>query len=185
MLEPGVQPDEIDQLERAHRMIQPELERLVDVARRGDALHQHVERLVADAGVDARRDEARRFAHEDRLFPHPRRDLVDRVERRGRRLERLHDFDELHLVHGIEEVHAGDARRVGQCRRHLGEAQRGRVRRDDRVRRREALDVGKELELDVDSLGRRLDDEIGIGERLPQVAGGAQPAAMALASPRQ
>src|SRR4051794_20410479 len=45
-----VEPDEIDQLEWAHRVVEPELERLVNVARRGDPFHQHVERLVADAG---------------------------------------------------------------------------------------------------------------------------------------
>src|SRR5829696_3830634 len=56
--ETGVEADEIHQFERPHRMVEPELERLVDVARRCHPLHLHVERLVADAGVDARGDKA-------------------------------------------------------------------------------------------------------------------------------
>ena len=43
-------------------------------------------------------------------------------------------------------------------------------------RRRQPLDVGEERELEVDALGRRLDDEVGIGERLGQVGRRAQPA---------
>src|SRR5688572_24412735 len=41
--EPRVEADEIDQLEWAHRMVEPELQRLVDVTRRRDSFHQHVE----------------------------------------------------------------------------------------------------------------------------------------------
>src|SRR5262245_51570835 len=59
-----VEADEIDELERAHRMIEAKLQRLVDVARRGHALEQHVERLVANRRVHTRRDEAGRLAHE-------------------------------------------------------------------------------------------------------------------------
>src|SRR5262245_3231071 len=41
-----IEPDEIDELERAHRMIETELQRFVDVACGGDAFEQHVERFV-------------------------------------------------------------------------------------------------------------------------------------------
>src|SRR5688572_19763528 len=68
--EARVEADQIDQLERAHRMIQSEFERLVDVFGRRDALHQHIERFVADAGVDARGDEPRRFTHEHGVLAH-------------------------------------------------------------------------------------------------------------------
>src|SRR3954469_23597032 len=39
--EPRVEAHEVDELKRSHRVIEPELERLVDVARGGHAFHQH------------------------------------------------------------------------------------------------------------------------------------------------
>ena len=50
---------EIDELERPHRVIQTQLQRLVDITGRGDSLLQHVERLVANHRVDPAGDEAR------------------------------------------------------------------------------------------------------------------------------
>src|SRR5262249_5717593 len=58
--QPRVQPDQVDQLERAHRVVQAELQRLVDVARGRHALLEHAERLVADQRVDARGHESGR-----------------------------------------------------------------------------------------------------------------------------
>src|SRR3954469_3278417 len=86
--EPRVEADQIDQLEGAHRMIESQLERLVDVARRGHTLHQHEERFVADARVDPRGDEPRRLADQHGLFTHRARHGFDRLERRRGDLER-------------------------------------------------------------------------------------------------
>ena len=46
-------------------------------------------------------------------FPMLRGHPLDRVERRRRAVERLNDLDELHLVDGIEEMHARHTRRGG------------------------------------------------------------------------
>ena len=100
----------------SHGVVQPELQRLVDIAGRGDAFHQHVERLVAEAGVHARRDEAGRFRTSTVSFP-IRATHLDCLERRRRCSRALHDLDELHLVDRVEEVHAGDPSRVLQRRR--------------------------------------------------------------------
>src|ERR1700728_7009 len=59
--ETRVEADEIDQFKRSHRMIETKLQRLINVGGRGDSLLQHVERFIADHGVDAAGDEARRF----------------------------------------------------------------------------------------------------------------------------
>ena len=56
--EARIQPHQVDQLERPHRVIEPELERPVDIACARDAFLQHVKRLVADHGVDAAGHEA-------------------------------------------------------------------------------------------------------------------------------
>ena len=112
MLETGVEAHEIHQLERAHRMIESEFQGLVDVARRRYPLQQHVERFVAKTGVHPRRDESGRLPDKHRFLTHRSRDRFDRCERFRRRLERANDLDELHLVHRIEEVHAGNASRA-------------------------------------------------------------------------
>src|SRR4029450_13560984 len=52
--EPRVEADEIDELERAHGVIETELQCLVDVARGGHTFHRHVARLGADACVYSR-----------------------------------------------------------------------------------------------------------------------------------
>ena len=134
--EARVEADEIDQLERAHRVVQPELQRLVDVARRGDPFHQHVERLVADAGVDAGGDEAGRLAHEHGLLPHLPRDLLDRLRASSGALSSACTISiSFILWTGIEEVHARP--RATGCfsdAGHLGDAERRRVGRDDRGR---------------------------------------------------
>src|SRR4051794_36561506 len=57
-----VESDEVHEFEGAHRVIESELKRLVDVGGGGNAFLQHVKRLVADHGVDAAGDEARRLA---------------------------------------------------------------------------------------------------------------------------
>src|SRR5262245_28592213 len=66
--QPRVEPDQIDELERPHRVVEPELERLVDVACAGHTLLEHAERLVADERVHPRGDEARCLAHDHRLL---------------------------------------------------------------------------------------------------------------------
>src|SRR5215211_5354183 len=52
--QPSVEADQIDQFEWPHRVIETQLQRLVDVARGGNAFHQHEERFVADARVHSR-----------------------------------------------------------------------------------------------------------------------------------
>src|SRR4030095_869245 len=79
--ETRVEADQIDELERTHRVVQSELERLVDVTWRGDAFHEDVGRRVSQARVDARRDEPRRLVHQDGLLPHPHRHLLYGVDR--------------------------------------------------------------------------------------------------------
>ena len=59
-------------------------------------------------------------------------------------------------------MHAGDARRVRQRSGQLRDAQRRRVRGDHGRRRREALDLREQRELEIDALRRRLDDEVGV-----------------------
>src|SRR5688572_12358307 len=121
--QPRVESDQVDELERAHRMVEAQLERLVDVARAGHALLEHAERLVADERVHPRGDETGRLAHDHRLLAHAHADHAHRLDRPVAGLERAHHFEQLHAVDRVEEVHADDA--VGPLgrARHLGDRQ--------------------------------------------------------------
>ena len=108
----------------------------------------------------------------------------------GQRLERralgLHDLDQRHRGHGVEEVQPDDALGVLQVGRHRGDRQRGGVRREDRRRGDDGLQLGEHLLLQVEDLGDRLDDEVA-GRELGEVGGAVdraeQPARGRLAHP--
>ncbi len=173
--ETRVEPDQIHELEWTHRVVEPEPEGLVDVASGRDAFHQHVEGLVAYRGVHASGDETRRLVDEHGLLLHRPSDTLDHLDSLRARLECSHDLDELHLVHGVEKVHAGDARRSRERSGHLGDAERRRVGRDDRRGRRRAFDIGEQLQLEIHAFGRALDHEVRSPERRIHVTRRRQP----------
>src|ERR1700680_2476956 len=57
----SVKPDQIDEFERSHGMIEAELESFVDVFGAGDAFLEHVESFIPNHGVDTAGGEARSF----------------------------------------------------------------------------------------------------------------------------
>ena len=87
-------------------MVEAELHCFVNVSGRRDALLQHVESLIADHGVDAACNEARRFFDDYRVFAHASANLDRRRNRVSISLQAAHNFQQLHLVHRIEEMHA-------------------------------------------------------------------------------
>ena len=101
-----VEPDEVNHLERAHRVVEAELHRFINIRSRGDALLQHVKRLIAYHGVDAAGDKTGRLFDSDSLFSHAATHLNCRRNRIGISFQPSHNFEQLHLVHRIEEVHA-------------------------------------------------------------------------------
>src|SRR5437660_11821254 len=103
--QPHIKPDEIDQLERSHGMIQPQLQRFVDIFGRRNPRFKHVERFVADQRVHARGDKSGRFVHDHYFLAHAPRHFAAGGHGFLGRLRRSYDFDELHFWHGIEEVH--------------------------------------------------------------------------------
>ena len=177
MLRRVSRPTEIDQLERAHRMVQAELQRLVDVARRRDTLHQHVERLVADAGVDARGDEAGRLAHQHGLLPHPRATPPRSPRASPARVSSACTISiSFILCTGLKKCMP--ATRDGffsepassvMLSADVFEAMTARGRR-------QPLDLREQRQLEIDLLRRRLDDEVGVlrapprGSRSPSAA---------------
>ena len=80
-LQPDIEPHEIDHLERAHWMIQSQLDGFIDIRGRSDSGFEHGEGFIANQCVDARSDEAGRFIYDDGFLVHAMRD--GRANRHG------------------------------------------------------------------------------------------------------
>src|ERR1700680_2736683 len=80
--EAHVETDQVHGFEWAHGVVQAELQGLVNVGRAGDAGFQHMERLVADHGVNSAGDEPRRFAYHHDFLAHPPAHLAAGRQRR-------------------------------------------------------------------------------------------------------
>jgi hypothetical protein len=164
-----VEADDVDELEWPHGVIESELERLVDVPRARHPLLEHEERLVADHRVDTGGDEAGRLAHDDGLLAHAPGDLPGEAQRVLGRLQPAHDLHQLHLGYRVEEVHPHDPLRPARGRRDLGHGKgRGVGGEHDRFGAR-LVQTGEHLELQIDPLWDRLDDEAGLRDRLLQI----------------
>ena len=88
-------------------------------------------------------------------------DVVDDV---GLGHHRAHELDEPLHRGGVEEVHADDLAGPPGAHRQLGDRQRGRVGREDRIG---AAHLGQRREharLELQVLRHRLDDEVGVGQ---------------------
>src|SRR5207244_1240670 len=116
----GVEPDEVQERERAHGVATAELHRRVDVLERGEAALVNPDRVEQVRHEQPVHDERRRVLRLDR-------GLADRADplgrRRDRRLvgqDRPRHLHELHQRHGVEEVEpedlAGARGRRGQGR---------------------------------------------------------------------
>ena len=75
------------------------------------------------------------------------------------------DLDQLHDVHGIEEMHADQSRGLGQRRGDGGDRQRRRVRSEQRVGRGGAFDIDEQSLLDREILHHGFNDHIGVPQR--------------------
>ena len=92
------------------------------------------------------------------------------------RVERDDHLDERHHRHRREEVQPEHARGIADRLGELGDRDRGRVGGDDRPVRDHAVDRLHDRELEPLVLGHRLDDQVGLGDRL-EVGGQLDPLA--------
>src|SRR5262249_43829328 len=167
----GIEPDQINQFEWAHRMVQPELERLINVRGRSDSLLQHVEGLIANHRVDAAGDEARRFLDDHDLLAH----VPSNFDGGGNGLlvgfERSYDFKELHLVNRIEEVHAYTLLSAVGHAGDFGNTQRRSIRSQNRSWPADFVEQREDLDLRFHLLGDGFDHEIGFARGFFYTAG--------------
>jgi hypothetical protein len=115
--------------------------------------------------ADAVADEVRRvLADDDALAERVLAKATHMLEHARRRVLARHELQELHVPDGVEEVHDEEALLEGVAAplEHLGDAEPGGVRRDDRVRGHDALQLREQRALRLDLLDDGLDDEVDV-----------------------
>ncbi len=97
--------------------------------------------------------------------PIARAELARGLERRLAGALARHDLDELHHRRRVEEVHADHALGPGHAGGDLGHAQRRRVGGEHAVVAHDLGDAPEQLALELERLRRRLDHDVGVGQR--------------------
>src|SRR3954452_12116252 len=159
-----VEPDEVGELERAHRVVGAGLHRAVDLLDRADAL------LVA---ADAVEDVGDQQAVDDEAGRVARRygQLALRLGERATGLEglvggrhRADDLDELHDLRRAEVVQAQEALGAVGHDGLVDDGERRGVRREERLGLDDRRDLLPHRPLELERLGDRLDDEVAPGK---------------------
>src|SRR5258707_477833 len=105
-VENGIQADEVCQLERAHRLVGPQLHRSIDVLNATQTFHHRKARLVEHRDQNAVDDEARKVPRKYRRLPHP---FGERARRRVAGVGSCGSPNDLHQAHQwnwVHEVHS-------------------------------------------------------------------------------
>src|SRR2546425_8182606 len=145
-----VDADQVDQGARAHRPAHALRHRLVHLFGEDAGFVEYAHAVVQQGNEDAVDDEARRVVATHRLLTGLLGPRVGRIDRLVRALASTDDLDQRQHRGGIEEVHTDDALRPLRRFGDLGDGQRGRVRRQDRVGTSNAIELGEQLTLELE-----------------------------------
>src|SRR5262245_2020248 len=167
----SVEADEVGELEGTHRMVGTELHAGVDRLDIADTFVQRIDRFVDHGQQDAIDDEGREVLGIHRLLVEPHHHLAHRAESLLLRGNAADQLDQAHHRHGIHEMHAHELAGPVGHRRQPGHRDRRRVGRQEHIGRQTLAQLLEDLALGRLVLGRRLDDQIAVGELLV-VAGG-------------
>ena len=109
--EAGVEPDEIGEFQRTHRMMGAEPHRRVDRLDVADAFIERVDRLVDHRQQDAVDDEGRKIFRDRDLLAELGDELLGGLEGRVVGGDAADDLDQFHQRHRIHEMNADEALR--------------------------------------------------------------------------
>src|SRR6476661_3870420 len=159
----GVQADQVGQRQRPHRVVHAQPHYGVDRLAVAHALHQAVDRLVDHRHQDSVGDEpgvvvrlSHRLAHRLGCGHHAGHRLVAGLEA----ADHLH---QLHQRHRVHEVHADHLLRALGGRGQAGDRDRAGVGGEDGAVPGHLVQLGEDAQLQLDVLGRSLDQEVGVG----------------------
>src|ERR1700676_1687476 len=107
--EAGVQPNQVSQLERTHRLIGSELHRGVDIRDPADSFVHRVNRFVNHREQHAIDDESREILRGNRSLAEVLGEDAGLLKSRLRGRESADNFDQLHRWHRVHEMHPDDA----------------------------------------------------------------------------
>ena len=161
-----VEPDQVEQRQRAHRVAAAEPHRGVDVLAAGVLALVHRDRVVEVAEQQGVGDEARLVATDHGALPEPAEQRLDVVEDLLLGDDGADDLDQVLHRGRVEEVHADHAAGEVVGGGDLGDAQRGGVGREDAVVGDDPVELAEDRLLDLERLDHGLDDDVGLGELL-------------------
>src|SRR5690349_3038413 len=160
--ETHVQADQVGERERPQRMVHAQLHHRVHGFRRRHTFHYAEDGLVDHRHEDAVGDEPGGVMYHDWHLLQHLYNLYNLLNGLLRRLEPSNHLHQRHHRHRVHEVHPDHLRRTLRLDCQRRDRDRRRVAREDRPRWSQAIEVAKDLELDVGLLGRRFDDELHV-----------------------
>ncbi|CAM5335848.1 hypothetical protein SMICM304S_12042 [Streptomyces microflavus] len=165
----GVDPDQVQQGEGAHRQAAAQLHRRVDVLAGGVVRLVHRGGLVQIAEEQPVRDEPGPVTDRDGLLAQLPGQPGDGLDGGRRGQHRGNHLDQLHRGRRVEEVQAEDALGVLRLGREPGHGQGVRPGGEDRGGRDDGVQLPEDLLLDLVRLRHDLDDQLRIGGGLDGV----------------
>jgi len=145
-------------------VVAPQLHCFVDFRCSGQALAQRENCLVDHRTQHAVNHEPRAVAHLHRRLADGLRHFINRSIGLVRGLQTSNQFHQRHHWHRVEEVHADHAIRALGRGRELGDRNRRGVAGQQRLRLGDGIELREDLELEIEILGRCLDDEVAVGQ---------------------
>ena len=166
----GVEADQVEQRQRAHRVAAAEAHGRIDVLAGGVAALVHPDRVVEVAEQQRVGDEAGPVPRRGRLLLDLGDELLGAGDHRRVGDHGLDDLDETHHRRRVEPVQPDDARGATGAGGQLGDRQRGGVGGQHRLRREQPVELGEELLLELHPLRDGLDDQLAVLDRLERGA---------------
>src|SRR5690242_6477054 len=160
--EAHVEPDQVRQRQRPERVVHAELHHRVHGFGRRHAFHDAEHRLVDHRHEHAIRHEPGRILHYHRNLLQSLDNLYDLANGLFPRLESPDHLHQRHDRNRIHEVHPDYLRRSLGLGGDWGDRNGGVVAGEYRPRRRHAIEVAEELELDVGRFGLRFNRELRV-----------------------
>src|SRR6266446_1503651 len=164
--ETDIEPDQVGQRQRTQRMVHAELHDLIDAFGGRDSILHAEDRLVDHRHEHSIRHEPGRVVHDNRGLAQLFRDLNRLFDHPFPSSLSPYHFDERHERDRVHEVHPDDTLRPVGLLGDFRDGDRGRIRREDRTRRCQAIEVFEHLKLDVRILGCGLHDDLDLLRRL-------------------
>ena len=161
-----VEADQVEQRQRTHGVAAAEPHGRVDVLARGVLGLEHRHGVVEVAEEQRVGDEPCLVAADDGVLAEPSDERLHVGEHARLGHDRADDLDEVLHRGRVEEVDADHAARARVGGADLGDRQRRGVGRQDRVGPDHLVEAPEEVLLDLEGLDDRLDDQVGVRQRL-------------------